>query len=157
LLQGETYHAPSRTPRGFAEVALDYFDRLRLPLRLTETNIQGFCSDRISWLKYMRRQYELLRRYLPSGYLKGFDWYPLFDCKGWHSLLQAEEWPWDPQGIFWCDEQGRRRESELSDWYRHLVQGGSSDDLPAYRFQPQLEQELSGFLPQMPWQWEETT
>jgi hypothetical protein len=155
LKQGVTYNAPSLRPLGFARVAMEYFNRLGLPLRLTETNIQGLFTDRITWLKYMRGQYEELRRWLPAGYLRGFDWYPLFDCRGWLSLLQAGNWPWDPQGIFWCDERGRRHESELSVWYARLAGGARADDLPAYRFQPHLERELRGFLPQMSWEWRE--
>lgn len=104
----------------------------------------------------MRSQYEMLGSILPAGFLYGFDWYPLFDCKGWFSLLQADEWPWDPQGIFWCDEYGERRSSELSHWYSHLVQGGSWEDITPYRFQPRIEEEVQGFLRQMQWEWQET-
>lgn len=151
---GLTKNAPSLHPRGFASVAYDYYERLGLPLRMTETNIQGFIEDRVSWLKYMRSQYELLRTMLPKGALLGFDWYPLFDCKGWYSLLQADEWPWDPQGIFWCDVNGERRSSELSHWYSHLASGGSAADIPAYTFHNRLQRELQGFMPQMQWDWQ---
>ncbi len=153
LLNGETHNAPSRNPRGFAEVAYDYYERLGLPLRMTETNIQGYVTDRISWLKYMRGQYELLRERLPKGYARGFDWYPLFDCKGWFVLLQEGDWPWDPQGIYWCSDDNARHASDLSHWYRHLVTGGLAADLPAYAFQPGIQKELAGFLPQMQWDW----
>ncbi|MBW3624040.1 MAG: family 1 glycosylhydrolase [Armatimonadetes bacterium] len=41
---------PSTTPRGFAAVARDYIERYQVPVMLSETNIRGFVSDRLSWL-----------------------------------------------------------------------------------------------------------
>ncbi len=40
-------------PRGFRSVAKDYSERFKLPMMLSETNIRGEISDRITWLKFM--------------------------------------------------------------------------------------------------------
>lgn len=48
--------APNPAGRGFAAVARDYVERYRLPVMLSETNIRGYSSDRLSWCKYMGEQ-----------------------------------------------------------------------------------------------------
>lgn len=154
LLHGQTHHAPSRNPKGFAGVALDYAQRLPYPLSLGETNIQGTVYDRISWLKYMLEQAEQLRD-RHGVILQEFVWYPLFDCAGWRVLLQGEEWPRDPQGIFLCDEEWQRCGSELSVIYQRLVQGGASADIPAYHFGLEHAQSLGALMQQMVWNWQE--
>ena len=154
LLNGETHHAPSLAPKGFAGVALDYAKRLPYPLSLGETNIQGTIYDRISWLKYMVEQTEQLRDQHKIA-LQEFAWYPLFDCAGWRVLLQGDNWPRDPQGIFWCDEAWNRHPSELSDLYQQLGQEGSSHQIPAYCFGPEHDRSLGALRAQMQWDWQE--
>jgi hypothetical protein len=152
LRGGRTFHAPSHNPRGFAQVAGDYAARLAQPLSLTETNIQGSVSDRITWLKYMVEQAELLGQHgIP---LRQFAWYPLFDCAGWHCLLQGDNWPRDPQGIFPCDANWNRLPTELSSYYQRLAKGGRARELPAYTFRQAHTETLRGLIPQMSWKWE---
>lgn len=144
--------APSRKPRGLAAIARDYYDHLQLPIRFTETNIQGTIKDRLSWLKFWACQCVDAARSLPSGVVQGADYYPLSDCKGWFVLLQGDpnDWPWDPQGLFWCDEAGNRHESELTKWYAYLVAGGDPYELPEIEFSPDIADRLRGFQHLMP-------
>lgn len=154
LLQGQTHHAPSLQPMGFARVALDYAKRVPYPLSLGETNIQGTIYDRVSWLKYMMEQAEQLRDQ-HGVTLREFVWYPLFDCSGWRVLLQGKKWPRDPQGIFWCDKAWQRRSSELSAIYQQLVKGGTSQSIPAYHFGASHAHSLGALMHQMQWRWQE--
>lgn len=155
LLHGKTFQAPSHAPRGFAAVAEDYAARLEAPLSLTETNIQGSVADRITWLKYMLEQAEKLEG--RGVTLRQFAWYPLFDCAGWHCLLQGCSWQRDPQGIYLCDPAWKRRETELSHYYGRVAKGMKARELPAYRFQDRHHQTLRGLIPHMDWRWQEPT
>ena len=149
---------PNRDPEGFADVATDYTDRYNLPVMLTETNIRGFVTDRISWLKFMVEQCETLERRLADRKIKfhGFCWYPFIDSTDWCSLVRRAEGRIDPQGIYYLECQTMRRNaSELSEIFAALAGGAiSSEDIPAYRFESPHDNELAGFLPLMKdWQW----
>jgi beta-glucosidase/6-phospho-beta-glucosidase/beta-galactosidase len=148
---GAIRRAPSNHPRGLAAVARDYAQRLQLPLSLTETNIQGTPHDRISWLKYSLGECE---RLVASGVpLERFAWYPLFDCAGWCSLLQADVWDRDPQGILSCDVHWHRYATEFTEAYARVVGGARSTELPAYRFSARHERTLAALSRQMNWDW----
>jgi len=153
LRDGKTFHAPSKAPRGFADVVQDYAARVKPPLSLTETNIQGSVADRISWLKYMLEQTEKARE--GGVEFQQFAWYPLFDCVGWHCLLQGRCWSKDPQGLYTCAGGCRRVSTELSRWYQRMVRRCDSEALPAYAFGPKHERTLAGLMSQMDWRWEE--
>lgn len=151
---------PNRNPEGFAEIAMEYVRRYHLPVMLTETNIRGSLSDRISWLKFMVEQCEILEQRLIPKHIPflGFCWYPFIDSTDWCSLVRQANGRVDPQGIYHLDgENMRRNASELSDIFASLACGAiSSADIPAYKFQPPLDAELAGFLPLINhWQWRE--
>jgi beta-glucosidase len=151
---------PNQNPEGFAAVAMDYVNRYNLPVMLSETNIRGFISDRISWLKFMVEQCEILRmRLVPKDIaFHGFCWYPFIDSTDWCSLVREASGKIDPQGIYHLDCMSlRRNDSELSEIFAALAAGAiSSKDVPAYRFQSPLDTELAGFLPLVKhWQWRE--
>lgn len=151
---------PNRKPEGFVPTALEYAERYRLPVMLSETNIRGYISDRISWLKFMVEQCEILEEKLePSGIpFEGFCWYPFVDSTDWDTLVTEANRRVDPQGIFWLDERRKtRHDSELSDIFTALARGQiSSKDIPAYRFLAPLDKTLEGFLPLMRhWDWTE--
>lgn len=137
---------PSESPRGFASVAEDYAKRFRLPLFLSETNIRGTIYDRMTWLKYMQEQCEMLvERGTP---FRGFCWFPSIDSTDWmHFCTKCTE-SIDPQGIWWLDDnRWERHASELSEVYACLAQGrATSRDLPAYHLQAPVDRELRGFL-----------
>ena len=149
---------PNQQPEGFAAVALDYVDRYHLPVMLSETNIRGYCTDRLSWLKFMYEQCELLRQHLTERDLSfhGFCWFPLIDSTDWDTLLCEANGRIDPQGIYWLDpHKAVRHPSELSDVFTALAQRTlTSNDIPAYHFQPPLQHTLQGLSPLMRhWQW----
>jgi beta-glucosidase/6-phospho-beta-glucosidase/beta-galactosidase len=154
--EGRVY--PSIFPSGFVSVAMDYVNRFNLPIMLSETNIRGSVHERISWLKYMVEQCEILEDWLkPRGIpFHGFCWYPFIDSTDWCSLVTKASSNVDPQGIFWLDcDCKKRNESELSEIFEMLARGQiRSKDIPAYRFETELETMLENFLPQMShWQW----
>jgi len=153
LLRGVTHHAPSRDPVGLAAIAVEYAQRIDVPLSLTETNIQGTVRDRISWLKYTLEQVETLEQ--RGVRLQSFSWYPLFDCAGWHCLLQQKKWKRDPQGIVSCDDGWRRVPTELTDHYASIVRGVRSSDLPGYSFTQSQSEKLAPLTRQMKWRWQE--
>jgi hypothetical protein len=151
---------PHTVPEGFVSVAMDYVNRFNLPVMLTETNIRGFVSDRISWLKFMVEQCETLEAKLKPRNIpfKGFCWYPFIDSTDWCSLVTKANCNIDPQGIFWLDcETKKRHPSELSEIFEALARGIiTSKDIPAYRFQSPLNKTLKNFLPMMShWNWRE--
>jgi beta-glucosidase/6-phospho-beta-glucosidase/beta-galactosidase len=148
---------PNQSPEGLVPTAIEYAERYKLPIMLTETNIRGFVSDRITWLKFMVEQCEEIeRRIAPMGIpFEGFCWYPFIDSTDWCSLVREAKGCIDPQGIYWLDNDFNRNASELSDIFAALARGEmTSADIPAYRFQPPLDHQLAGFMPMMShWEW----
>lgn len=151
LLNGGTHAAPSRHPVGLGAVVREYAERLPTPLSLTETNVQGTVRDRISWLKYVLEEVERLAAEGIS--LRRFAWYPLFDCCGWASLLQAERWSRDPQGLFSCDRRWNRHETELSRLYAAVAAGLTPSAIPPYRLTPRCARLLSPLMERVRWEW----
>jgi beta-glucosidase/6-phospho-beta-glucosidase/beta-galactosidase len=140
---------PCPRPLGFAQIARQYASRYKAPVMLTETNIRGFVSDRVTWLKYMVEQAEMAAE---SGLdVRGFCWFPFIDSTDWDSLLRQAESNIDPVGIYWLDStRTTRYASELSEVYGRLARGEiTSTGVPAYFLLPPVSDELSGFLPQM--------
>jgi hypothetical protein len=126
------------TAWGFRRVALEYVDRYRLPVMLTETNVRGRIEDRISWLKYMVGECEALHPDVDArgSAFQGFCWYPFIDSTDWDSLVRVPNRSIDPQGIYHLSPDFERRDSELSLLYARLARGeAGAADLPAYRFE----------------------
>lgn len=150
---------PNQNPEGFAAIALEYVERYNLPVMLTETNIRGSVTDRISWLKFMVEQCETLEHNLVRRGIafRGFCWYPFIDSTDWCSLVRQARGKIDPQGIYHLCEKLRRHSSELSEIFAALADCSMvSADLPAYRFAAPLDAELAGFQPLMKhWHWRE--
>src|SRR3712207_9217969 len=68
---------------------------------------------RSSWLKYTLEQYEIAAS---AGIdLRGYCWFPFIDSCDWDSLLFRCDGNVDPVGVFWLDEELRRRPSSMSD------------------------------------------
>lgn len=152
---------PNKNPEGFADIAMEFVNRYHLPVMLTETNIRGSLSDRISWLKFMVEQCEILEQRLLSKNIPfhGFCWYPFIDSTDWCSLVRKANGRIDPQGIYHLTGKDmRRNSSELSEIFASLACGAiSSTEIPAYKFLAPLDAELAGFLPMMNhWQWRES-
>jgi len=143
---------PSPDPGSLADLICEYSERYRLPCALGETNIRGFASDRVSWLKYTLEQCEVAQaRGVP---IDGYCWFPFVDSCDWSSLLVRHEANVDPVGVYWLDEELNRRPSSMAEAYAMAAKGAPAAVLPAYRFQPPVAGWLAGWLPQMAhWDW----
>ncbi|HEY8596835.1 MAG TPA: family 1 glycosylhydrolase [Thermomicrobiales bacterium] len=153
-VQGST--CPSRAPQGFAALARQYHARYGLPIMLTETNIRGYISDRISWLKYMVGECEaLVADGLP---FEGFTWFPFIDSTDWDTLLNVPRGNVDPVGLYRLHgPELERHGSELTRLYRGLAHGElTAADLPAYRLVAPVSEHLAGWQPHWEgWSWRE--
>ncbi|MFN2506749.1 MAG: family 1 glycosylhydrolase [Acidimicrobiales bacterium] len=144
----------SPNPAPLADVIEEYWKRYQVPCMLGETNIRGFASDRASWLKYTLEQCERARaRGVP---LEGYCWFPFIDSCDWDSLLFRADGHVDPVGVYWLDEELRRRPSSMSASFRQAVAGEPAAGLPAFTFQPPVSDWMQGWLPHMShWEWQE--
>ena len=149
--------APSPAPSGFAALVEEYRAHFRALAAdgvpacwLTETNIRGYSTDRITWLKYMVEQ-------AAQAGLPVFCWFPFIDSTGWgESLLRVPHTRIDPVGIYWLDAaRAVRHESELSDLYTRLARGTlDAAGIPAYAFHSPVDAQLQGYRAQMAhWTW----
>lgn len=148
-------YAPSPYPIGFAAVAEQYFNRYGLPMMLTETNLRGQPSDRISWLRYMIEQYDIaVGRGVP---LHGFCWFPQVDSCDWDSLLARTAGRVDPVGVLSIDGDTKSRErTGFTEAWEKVVLGSGAKELPAYRFQPPCDALLAGIVSSLKhWPWED--
>jgi glycosyltransferase involved in cell wall biosynthesis len=149
-------HSPSPRPVGLAEVAEHYARRYGLPMVLSETNLRGLPSDRTSWLRHTLEQYELaLARGVP---LHGYCWFPHVDSADWDSLLARCAGRADPVGVLSLEPDGSRRTTEFTAAWERAAAGVPVEQLPAVRFQPPCDAQLSGLLPAMAhWPWRSPT
>jgi beta-glucosidase/6-phospho-beta-glucosidase/beta-galactosidase len=146
----------SSSPRGFAAVAGDYIERYGLPVMLSETNIKGFVSDRLSWMKHMLE--ECGKLVSTGADFRGFCWFPFIDSTDWCSLVCRAAGKVDAVGIYWLDSgRWERHGSELSRCFARLARGQMSvSGIPAYRFQHPWDRDLEGFRAFMRhWDWVE--
>lgn len=144
----------SSAPRGFAQVAGDYIDRYGLPVLLAETNLKGFVTDRLSWMRHMLE--ECGKLVSVGTDFRGFCWFPFVDSTDWCSLVCRAEGMVDPVGIYWLDSgRWERHASELAECFGKLARGAMAvDEIPAYRFQPPWARNLEGFSRFMAhWRW----
>ena len=146
-------HCPSPYSIGFAAIAAQYHARYNRDLMLTETNLRGTATDRASWLRFTLEQYELaVSQGVP---LRGYCWYPSVDSCDWDSLLARAAGRVDPVGVVSLDGQ-RRVRTVFTEVWEAAASGTPAAELPAYRFQPPLDDDLAGLLPHMQhWRWED--
>ncbi len=157
---------------GFKATALEYVEHYReyeFPIMLTETNVRGTVTDRLSWLKYMVSECEQLQIVLAKDNIPflGFCWYPYIDSTNWCHLVAAKHTCLDPlcvsrghvdpQGIVWLDTERTRHASELSEVYAALAKGHiNSAQIPAYEFARDVlvGRRVQNFLPLLShWDW----
>ena len=145
-------HSPSPQPVGLAEVVRQYWARYHLPMMITETNVRGLPTDKVSWLKHVLEQYEVaLADGLP---LHGLCWFPQLDSIDWDSMLSLSLNRVDPVGVWSVSEDGRRRPTVFTQEWTRVVAGAPAKDLPAYPFEHPCKERLSGFAPLMAhWSW----
>lgn len=132
-------------PRGFASLAEDYIKRYRLPIMLSETNIRGSISERVSWLKFMESECEELS--LAGHNFTAFCWYPSIDTTDWSNACTQHTGILDPQGVWSLQPKSLRRvDTEMSQLYSSLARGGiCSAQMPPFRFGPELRKRLQGY------------
>ena len=145
-------HAPSPTPIGLAAVAEHYSSRYGLPVLLSETNVRGLPADRTSWLRYTLEQYEIaLARGVP---LHGYCWFPHVDSADWDSLLARCAGRVDPVGVVSLLPDGSRQHTAFTRAWERAAAGAPVSALPAPRFQPPVDEQLTGLrsaLAHWPW------
>lgn len=153
--QGEDVVIPSNQPSGLTKVMEAYHQRYpTVPIWITETNVRGFISDRVTWLRHTLEQCAQFEQKYPDV-LQLFTWWSLTDSYDWKSFCTVYEGVLDPVGLYWLSPDGTRNGSEVTEHYGALARGTMTwQDLPAYRFQSPLNKQLAGFLPFMedfPW------
>jgi beta-glucosidase/6-phospho-beta-glucosidase/beta-galactosidase len=150
----EAATTPTPTPIRFSELVAQYWDRYRIPIIITETNVRGSTPDRATWLKYVLEQCELAQE--QGVPIEGFCWFPVIDSTDWDSLLFRCDGNIDPVGVYWLDQNLERRTSVMSRSYRLAANGAPASALPAYRLAEPVASWLKGYLPQMShWSWDE--
>ena len=141
---------------GFASVALDYAERYRRPVMLSETNLRGTVGDRIGWLRFMVEQSAILQEKLKALGLsfEGFCWYPYIDSTDWDSLVREARRAIDPQGIYWLEPRstGSRPSCRRSTPPWPAERWGRRD-IPARPFEDAVldGRGVRNFLPLMDW------
>jgi beta-glucosidase/6-phospho-beta-glucosidase/beta-galactosidase len=111
---------------GYYVVTKQYFDRYRLPVMHTETNLAEPRS--VDWLK---RQWANAHRLKQDGVpLIGFTWYSLLDQVDWDTALREDNNRVNALGLYDLDRNIR----PVGEAYRKLIQ----------RWRPVLEQESYG-------------
>jgi hypothetical protein len=132
--------APSPQPVGLAALIEQYARRYGLPVMVSETNIRGLPSDRASWLRYVLEQCE---QAAGRGYpVEALCWFPYVDSCDWDSLLARPGGRTDPVGV--TDADLTRATSMTRSW-RAVAAGARAADLPAYRFQDPVAEQLAGY------------
>ena len=145
---------PRADPVPLADQIVEYWERYRLPIALSETNVRGYASDRATWLKYTLEQCEIaVSRGVP---VEGYCWFPVIDSADWNSLLHRCEGAIDPVGAYWLDDALERRESSMSRSWTAAAAGTPAAELPAYRLREPVATWLRGYLDHVPhWQWQD--
>jgi hypothetical protein len=101
---------------GYCVIGAQYYERYRLPMLHTETNVRGAdCHDAVNWLQ---RQWLSVRNLHGSGIpVLGFTWYSLTDQVDWDILLRERRGTVNPLGLFDLDRNIR----PVGEAYRTLI------------------------------------
>lgn len=119
---GRTY--PSGEVFGYDEITRQYYDRYRLPVMHTETNLnEGPRGDEaVYWLW---KEWANVLRVRNNGVpIVGFTWYSITDQVDWDTALREENGRTNPLGLFDLNRNiravGRAYKQLISDW-RHVL------------------------------------
>lgn len=111
---------PSGEVLGYGEIAREYYERYRLPIMHTETNLRDGSggADDANWLW---RQWESLFHVRNAGLpTVGFTWYSLTDQIDWDTALREENGHVNPVGLFDLDRKirpvGEAYKQLISEW-----------------------------------------
>jgi beta-glucosidase len=119
-VSGDGSTRPSGEIFGYAEITWQYYDRYRLPIMHTETNLeQGASGDEaVGWL--WKEWANVLRVRNDGIPIVGFTWYSLTDQVDWDSALREENNRVNPLGLFDLDRKirpvGEAYKQIISDW-----------------------------------------
>jgi beta-glucosidase len=109
---------------GYSEITRQYYDRYRLPVMHTETNLaQGPTGDEaVTWLK---KEWANVMRVRNSGVpIVGFTWYSLTDQVDWDTALREENGHVNPLGLYDLDRNirpvGRAYQTLIQNWRKVL-------------------------------------
>ena len=115
---------PSGEVFGYDEITRQYYNRYKLPVMHTETNIkQGPKGDEaVYWL--WKEWANVLRLRNDGIPIVGFTWYSLTDQVDWDSALRVKAGHVDPVGLYDLDRKirpvGEEYKRIISDWNRVL-------------------------------------
>jgi hypothetical protein len=105
---------------GYNEITRQYYDRYRLPVMHTETNIrEGPNGDEaVNWL---HKEWANVLRVRNDGIpVLGFTWYSLIDQVDWDVALREDNGTVNPLGLFDLDRNiravGKAYKTLISDW-----------------------------------------
>lgn len=135
----------AQEPLGLAAIGMQYAAYLNLPLSVTETNLRGYCGDRLLWLLLQLREAEKLAAVCD---LRAFYWYPFKDSRAWSSLVQNPESDWDPTGLVIMDQNEYFRFlNPLYDTFRLLALNKVDvHDVPLPRPKEPVARQIAGYL-----------
>ena len=103
---------------GYNEITRQYYDRYRLPVMHTETNLkEGPNGDEA--VKWLRKQFANILRVRNSGVpTVGFTWYSLTDQVDWDTALREDNGTVNPLGLYDLDRNIRR----VGTAYKQLIE-----------------------------------
>ena len=101
---------------GYYIITHQYYDRYRLPVMHTETNINE--PDSVDWLwKEWANIYRFKQDYFP---IVGFTWYSLTDQMDWDTALREPNGTVNPVGLYDLNRKlrpvGRAYKKLIQDW-----------------------------------------
>jgi beta-glucosidase/6-phospho-beta-glucosidase/beta-galactosidase len=111
---------PSGEIFGYAEITWQYYDRYRIPVMHTETNLRegDGGEDAVNWL--WKEWANVLRVRNDGVPVVGFTWYSLTDQMDWGSALREDAHKVDAVGLYDLDRNirpvGRAYKQLISDW-----------------------------------------
>ncbi|MBV9240727.1 MAG: glycoside hydrolase family 1 protein, partial [Acidobacteria bacterium] len=109
---------PSGEIFGYAEITWQYYDRYRIPVMHTETNLRdgNGGKDAVAWL--WKEWANVLRVRNDGVPVVGFTWYSLTDQMDWGSALRENAGKVDPVGLYDLDRKIR----PVGEAYKKLIQ-----------------------------------
>ena len=107
---------------GWGSIALQYFDRYRRPMMLTETNtLDHGGGEAVDWLRRTWHQARFLRE--QGVPVVGYTWYSLIDQIDWDIQIREIRGKVNANGLFTLDRQPR----PVADVYRQLAESYGGD------------------------------
>ena len=105
---------------GYDGITWQYFDRYRLPVMHTETNLSDYGDGQLS-VDWLWKQWASVLRVRNDGIpMVGFTWYSLTDQVDWDTALREDNGRVNPLGLFDLDRNirpvGRAYKQLIKDW-----------------------------------------